>query len=90
MRSPTFRHQTVLLGLLAADLVCVGGSYAMALAFRLVLPLPFTAELLPAERLTEIQHPFLFLLATQGVVLYFLVCTTCVCSSCAAEWPRAR
>ena len=71
MRSPTFRHQTVLLGLLAADLVCVGGSYAMAMAFRLVLPLPFTAELLPAERLTEIQHPFLFLLATQGVVLYF-------------------
>ncbi len=71
MRSHTFRYQTVLLGLLAADLVCVGGAYAMALAFRLVLRLPFTAELLPVERLTEIQHPLLFLLATQGVVLYF-------------------
>ena len=71
MRSHTFRYQTVLLGLLAADLVCVSGSYAMALAFRLVLPLPFTAELLPVERLTEIQHPLPFLLATQGIVLYF-------------------
>lgn len=71
MRSHTFRYQTVLLGLLAADLVCVGGAYAMALAFRLVLPLPFTAELLPVERLTEIQHPLLFLLATQGLILYF-------------------
>ena len=71
MRSHTFRYQTVLLGLLAADLVCVGGSYAMALAFRLVLPLPFTADLLPVERVTEIQHPLLVLLASQGVVLYF-------------------
>ena len=71
MRSHTFRYQTVLLGLVAADLVCVGGSYAMALAFRLVLPLPFTVELLPVERLTEIQHPLLLLLATQGLMLYF-------------------
>lgn len=71
MRSHSLRYQTVLLGLLAADLVCVGGAYAMALALRLALPLPLTAELLPVERLTEIQHPLLFLFVTQGLVLYF-------------------
>ena len=71
MRSHGLRYQTVLLGLLAADLVCVAGAYAMALAFRLALPLPLTAELLPLERLAEIQHPLLFLLVTQGLVLYF-------------------
>ncbi len=72
MRSPAFRSSTLLLGLLAADLVCAGGAYAMAFAFRFVLPLPFTAELLPAERLIEVRHPVVFLLVTQGWVLYFL------------------
>ena len=71
MRSHSLRHQTVLLGLLAADLVCVGGAYAMSLAFRLALPLPLTAQLLPVERLTEIQHPLMCLFVTQGLVLYF-------------------
>ena len=72
MRSHTLHSSTLLLGLLTADLVCVGGAYAMAFVFRFVLPLPFTTELLPAERLIEVRHPIVFLLVTQGWVLYFL------------------
>ena len=71
MRNYTLRYQPFLLGLVLADLVCVGGAYGAAFALRLTLPLPFTADLLPAERLVEVSHPLLFLLATQGLVLYF-------------------
>ena len=71
MRSHTLKQQTLLLGLLAADLVCVIGAYVTAFALRLVLPLPFTEELLPVGRLIEVYHPIGFLLVTQGVVLYF-------------------
>ena len=71
MRNYTLRHQAFLLGLVLADLVCVGGAYGAAFALRLTLPLPFTADLLPAARLVEVSHPLLFLLATQGLVLYF-------------------
>ena len=71
MRNYTLRYQPFLLGLVLADLVCVGGAYGVAFGLRLTLPLPFTADLLPAERLVEVSHPLLFLLATQGLVLYF-------------------
>lgn len=69
--SHTLRYQTLLLGLLAADLMCVVGAYGIAFAVRLVLPLPFTVDLLSTERLIQVHHPILFLLVTQGLVLYF-------------------
>lgn len=71
MRSHTLKQQSLLLGLFAADVVCVIGAYATAFALRLVLPLPFTEELLPVGRLTEVYHPIVFLLVTQGIILYF-------------------
>jgi exopolysaccharide biosynthesis polyprenyl glycosylphosphotransferase len=71
VRRHTLNYQALLLCLIIADLLCGLGAYAAAFAVRIVLPLPFTAELLPLARLGEISHPLLFLGATQVLLLYF-------------------
>ncbi len=71
MRRRTLSYQTILLCLILADLLCVLGAYAGAFSLRVAFPLPFTADLLPLSRLGEVNHPVLFLLATQAVLLYF-------------------
>lgn len=49
------------------------GILALALAFsiRLLLPVPFTASLLPAERLTFFSAAVLIVASTQNLILYF-------------------
>jgi exopolysaccharide biosynthesis polyprenyl glycosylphosphotransferase len=71
VRRRTLSHQTILLCLILADLVCVIGAYASAFALRVALPLPFTTDLLPFSRFHEVSHPLVFLLATQVSLLYF-------------------
>src|SRR5262245_5111301 len=71
VRRRTLSHQTILLCLILADLVCVIGAYASAFALRVALPLPFTTDLLPFSRFHEVSHPLVFLLATQVILLYF-------------------
>lgn len=67
----TLSYQAILLLLILADLLCVVGAYVGAFALRFVLPLPFTADVIPFSRLNEVNHPLGFLLATQVVLLYF-------------------
>lgn len=64
-------YQTIVLLLVFADVLCVVGAYVGAFALRLVLPLPFTLDVLPFARVNEVNHPLGFLLATQVVLLYF-------------------
>jgi len=71
VRRRTLSYQTILLCLILADLLCVLGAYAGAFSLRVAFPLPFTTDLLPISRLGEVNHPLLFLLATQVVLLYF-------------------
>ena len=71
MRRHTFSYQASLLFLVLADLLCVLGAYAGAFSLRIYWPLPFTAYLLPSTRLSEVNHPLVFLLTTQVVLLYF-------------------
>ena len=71
VRRRTLNHQTMLLLLVAADCCCVLASYFGAFTLRQVLPLPFTAHLLPSSRLAEVNHSLDFLLVTQVVLLYF-------------------
>jgi exopolysaccharide biosynthesis polyprenyl glycosylphosphotransferase len=71
VRQRTLSYQTTLLCLLFADVLCAVGVYTITFALRMVFPLPFTAELLPSTRMTEVSHPIFFLISTQVVLLYF-------------------
>jgi exopolysaccharide biosynthesis polyprenyl glycosylphosphotransferase len=67
----TLRYQTTLLLLVLADVVCALGAYAGAFFLRIYFSVPLTSELLPLTRLSEVNHPLLFLASTQIVLLYF-------------------
>lgn len=63
--------QTILLLLVVGDLLCVAGAYVGAFALRLTLTLPFTLHPIPFSRLNEVNHPIVFLLLSQVILLYF-------------------
>ena len=71
VRRPTLRYQTTLLVLLLADVVCVLLVYLLAFALRIHVSFPFTADLLPSIRFTEVNHPLFILATSQIILLYF-------------------
>ncbi len=52
------------------DLALGVGAYALAWIIRGQITLPFTQELLPQERWTEVPHPWVVLVSTQVFLLY--------------------
>ena len=63
------RHPgTMVLG----DCVIAVAAYLMAFLIRSLLPIPFTRELMPSDRLLQIKHYFWLFLALQPVFLFFL------------------
>ncbi len=71
VRRPTLRYQTTLLVLMLADILCVLLVYLLAFALRIHVSFPFTADLLPSVRFTEVNHPLFILAASQIILLYF-------------------
>ncbi|MGE0825160.1 MAG: sugar transferase [Candidatus Binatia bacterium] len=71
VRRRTLRYQTTLLVLMLADLLCVLFMYLIVFALRIHVAFPFTTDLLPLLRFTEVSHPLLILGASQIVLLYF-------------------
>lgn len=71
VRRRTLRYQTTLLVLMLADILCALGAYGTAFALRIYFTFPFTTDLLPSIRFTEVNHPLFLLAATQIVLLYF-------------------
>ena len=57
---------------LLVDLLIALSAYSCAWLIRIFLALPYTAALLPQERWTAVSHPWLVLLASQILILYFL------------------
>jgi len=54
-----------------ADILCVLLMYLIAFALRIHVSFPFTVDLLPSIRFTEVNHPLFILAASQVVLLYF-------------------
>lgn len=71
VRRRTLRYQTTLLVLMLADVVCVLLMYFIAFMLRIHVSFPFTVDLLPSIRFTEVNHPLFILAASQIVLLYF-------------------
>src|SRR5689334_14886325 len=71
VRRPTLRYQTTLLVLMLADILCVLLMYLIAFALRIHVSFPFTIDLLPSIRFTEVNHPLFILAASQIILLYF-------------------
>jgi exopolysaccharide biosynthesis polyprenyl glycosylphosphotransferase len=71
VRRRTLRYQTTLLVLMFADVLCALVTYGAAFALRIYIAFPFTMDLLPSVRFTEVNHPLFLLTATQIVLLYF-------------------
>jgi exopolysaccharide biosynthesis polyprenyl glycosylphosphotransferase len=71
VRRRTLRYQTTLLVLMLADVVCVLLMYVAAFVLRTHVAFPFTVDLLPLMRYTEVNHPLFILAASQIVLLYF-------------------
>ncbi len=67
----TLNYQTLLLLLVVTDVLCVVGAYAGAFALRIALPLPLTLHEIPFSRIYEVNHPLVFLVLSQVVLLYF-------------------
>jgi len=53
---------------------CIIGiaAYLMAFSLRAILPIPFTHELMPSERLLQVKHYWWLLLGLQPTLLFFL------------------
>jgi len=49
-------------------------AYLVAFSLRSVLPIPFTNELMPSERLLQVKHYWWLLLGLQPTLLFFLDC----------------
>jgi exopolysaccharide biosynthesis polyprenyl glycosylphosphotransferase len=71
VRRRTLRYQTTLLVLMLADVLCVLLMYLVAFVLRIYVSFPFTADLLPLMRFTEVNHPLFILAASQIILLYF-------------------
>lgn len=71
VRRPTLRYQTTLLVLMLADILCVLLMYLIAFALRIHVSFPFTLDLLPSIRFTEVNHPLFILATSQIILLYF-------------------
>lgn len=71
VRRPTLRYQTTLLVLMLADILCVLLMYLIAFALRIYVSFPFTIDLLPSIRFTEVNHPLFILASSQIILLYF-------------------
>lgn len=71
VRRRTLRYQTTLLVLMLADVICVLLVYLVAFALRIHVSFPFTVDLLPSIRFTEVNHPLFILAASQIILLYF-------------------
>lgn len=53
--------------------VCIGlAAYVIAFYLRSTLPLPFTHELMPTERLVQVKHYWWLLLGLQPTMLFFM------------------
>ncbi|MBM4257734.1 MAG: sugar transferase [Deltaproteobacteria bacterium] len=71
VRRPTLRYQTTLLVLMFADILCVLLMYLITFVLRIYVSFPFTVDLLPSIRFSEVNHPLFILATSQIILLYF-------------------
>src|SRR3990172_3590082 len=65
------REQSTIALLLGFDLLWGAVAYALAFAVRIYVPVPFTADFLPAARVLELRHMLPQLLVAELLILYF-------------------
>ncbi len=65
------REQSTIALLVAFDVGWGVAAYALAFLIRIYLPVPFTAEFLPATRVFDLHHMLPQILTAEVVVLYF-------------------
>src|SRR6185295_373335 len=65
------REQSTIAFLLAFDVLWGVVAYLLAFVVRIYLPLPFTADFLPATRVFELRHMLPQILGAEIVILYF-------------------
>ena len=61
-----------LLVVVVGDCILSIATYLMAFSLRALLPIPFTHELMPSERLFQVKHYWGLLVSLQPVLLFFL------------------
>jgi exopolysaccharide biosynthesis polyprenyl glycosylphosphotransferase len=71
MQRRGLREQSTIALLLALDLAWALIAYGLAFLVRIWLPLPFTADLLPAARVWELRHMLPQILLAEIIILYF-------------------
>ena len=71
MQRVGLREQSTVIFLLTFDVLWGVLAYVLAFMVRIYVPVPFTADLLPAGRVFELRHMLPQLLVAEVVILYF-------------------